>query len=252
MDLLRPAHAHSRWPFVVVSALAASIGLNAGLLGVLALTSRPAALPFESPPRVQVAPMPVPIMVAMPRAATPCKAAVDSDPDPARWTIGTDHVGPFSACATYTLDAVRDLVPALTVTAEPFDQDITHSIIHIAHDGKPLLTIGPRINNNTDLTITIESREIATPWGVRVGDRVRDGLSRYRDLHCYYGAAEGEENLWCSRGAGVERVEDGTSYDLEVAPVDRAMLASSNGDISVKDVAHIRIKTISWISRAAD
>lgn len=244
----RPRPTSGRWLVATAVVGAVCVGAGIGVFTTAALMERELSPLVFALPAPQVTQVVAPAEPAPAWTPTPCGVS-DADPDPARWTIGEEHVGPFSACDSEALDleATRAALPALAITPVP---DAMGAEYRIAFEGRHELRLragqgGPYI--------AIEGRAIATPWGTRVGDRLRSVRARHRDLQCHYGAADGDESLTCFRSAEPDfgpgdGWRDSLQYDVDARRLTHAQreALAAGGMLPVEAFDELVVKAIRW------
>src|SRR5262249_7795312 len=142
---------------------------------------------------------------------------------------------------------VRRVLPGYDVAEVPAPYFPEHHLFEVTQRGRPVLTIWPPMpsGDGPGLQVEIHARTIETPWRVRVRDRVGTLAARHRALACMYGAAEGEEGLWCRKVGTSDGWRDTLKYTIDMRPLgkDRSLVS---GDIDLTRIAHLRIRSITW------
>jgi len=259
--LLRPTLRVTRFMVPVGTALVAMAAFVVGHATATDEPARPiviaAPTPPAEPPPAPAPPGPEPDIepapAVAPEPAPPpappaqhCPPVHQESTPPSEWTMSEEHLGPFARCLTaIDLAFVKRVLPDHDVTEEPQPYFPDHHLFKVTRRGRPFLTIWPPSNDGPGLRIEIHTPEIATPWRVRVGDRVGTLAARHRDLACMYGALQGDENLWCKRVETGDGWRDTLLYTIDMRPLgtDRSLVRE---EIDTSRIAHLRIEAIRW------
>ena len=213
----------------------------------------PAPSPLPLPLHVVAIPAPGALPSAVPQSPpydeppAGCKIPDKDVYDLSKWSVGDDHFGPLITCAPVTSEMLAWRLPGYRVLTEIVGEGESVTYVVATRRERMLRIWPPYPGEAQPIMVTILSRTIPTPDGVRVGDRVRDLQARYADLTCEYGALEGDEDLWCRREA-----DPGTwVFNVRLADLssdDHARVANADGDIELRWIANARIESITWNS----
>jgi hypothetical protein len=119
------------------------------------------------------------------------------------------------------------------------------------------LTPVRRTSNDADpapeAAVTLVTPELATPWGIRVGDTIGTLRERHPDIQCTYdrtyGAAENDESFTCRR---VFESQDAGSFVYEIDLRDASATAYHHvvdpeaPEYDYDLLASLTIKSIAW------
>lgn len=116
----------------------------------------------------------------------------------------------------------------------------------MTRNGKPVLSVALPTQGGVPFQVTIEAPVIETPWRIHTGDTLRTLRAHHRGIDCIYGAAEGDEGLWCRRMLDGDGWCDGFQYTLGLGPLgkDRSMFETDRIDLA--RLAHLKITSITW------
>jgi hypothetical protein len=162
--------------------------------------------------------------------------------------MSDEHFGPFTRCMPeIDLAYVKGVLPGFTVTTEPVPYFPDHHYFKVSRRGQPFLSIWPASKDGgPGLRIEIHTSEIETPWRVKVGDRLGTLSAHHRGIECLYGALQGDENLWCRRGASSrDGWRDTLLYSMDMRPLGQDRSAVQ-GEIDPARLSHLRIEKITW------
>jgi len=173
--------------------------------------------------------------------------------DLAKWTIGPHHFGPLVDCRPVTVESVQAMLPNYTVTAAPgvpFLPDEGHAEIIVAAGDTPVLRIETYLHS---IEVTVMTPVIATPWGIHVGDRLRDLRAHHPDVECQYGSLDEEEEVSCKRAYDPDGFVDSFHYQLRMADLTSdqhfAISAGTEDEIDLDALGRVRIESIYWSNR---
>lgn len=173
--------------------------------------------------------------------------------DLAKWTIGPSHFGPLVGCRPVTVESVQAMLPDYTVTAAPgvpFLPDEGHAEIIVAAGETPVLRIETYPHS---FEVTITTPVIATPWGIHVGDTLRDLRVHHPDVDCTYGTDDGDEEVRCYRAWDPYGYRDSLSYTLRMADLTTderyAVAVGTTAWIDLDQLGRVRIESIFWSNR---